>query len=208
MNLEDLVELHEPISQKDLVIDVGGYHGDYAQAVFDRFGCMIVVFEPNAEIYETLIERFKDNHKIQCNPMAIGGEAGLEKLYLREDGSSFFQEWAGTNEWKGVAVGRLSDFIQFAKVIPRIVKLNCEGAEYAIIKDLDESGFLGQIPEILVQFHRIPNYFTLERETEKRLFKTHIKEYNYKWQLWKISTHLNTGIRSGQQRETLTAPTS
>ena len=182
-SIKELVDLHSPITEKDLVIDVGGYQGDYAQAVFERFGCIVV--EPNAEIYEALVKRFNDNPKIQCNPMAIGGESGLEKLYLREDGSSFFQEWAGTNEWRGVAVGRLSDFVKFAKIIPKIVKLNCEGAEYDIIKELDESGCLPQINELLVQLHKIPNWFTLRLKAEERLSKTHVKTYDYKWQLWK-----------------------
>lgn len=198
VDLKDLVEFHQPIREEDLVIDVGGYRGDYAQAVFDKFRCRIVVFEPNIGIYEKLIERFKDNPKIVCNPTAIGGEAGLEKLYIREEGSSFFQEWADSNEWKGVVVGKISDFLHFTGIIPKIIKLNCEGAEYDIIRDLDESRYLSRINEILVQFHRIPNWKLLQESAEKKLSENHIKVYDYKWQLWRTSIIQTTGIESGQ----------
>lgn len=208
INLKDLVALHNPIGGNDWVIDVGGFKGDYVQAVIDRFNCWVMVFEPNLEMAALLKERFRHNLCVKVEPVALAEEMGLERLFIGGESSSLFEEWADTKEWKGVSVFQLSDYLkEFNEDLPKIVKLNCEGAEYGIIKDLDKSGYLPLIEEILVQFHRIPNWKILQPSAEKRLSQTHEKVYDYKWQLWKrkIVIRQSIGIRSGVAGVTMTS---
>lgn len=199
-DLKDLVTLHNKIDVNDWVVDVGGYRGDYAQAVIDRFDCWVMVFEPNLEMAAQIKERFKSNLCVKVEPVALAEEEGLERLFIREDGSSLFEEWAGTKEWKGVSVHKLSDYLrEFNDDLPKIVKLNCEGSEYGIIKDLENNDLLSQIDEILVQFHKVPNWVILRRQAEKILSQTHEKVYDYKWCLYKkrTATPQAIGIMSG-----------
>jgi len=71
--------------------------------------------------------------------------------------------------------------------IPDVVKINCEGAEYAIIDDLDRSGWLGNIPEIFIQHHKIKDWEELYKTMAEKLSKTHKLTNQIKtWQLWKL----------------------
>ena len=176
VTLESLVDLHKIIPK--LVIDVGGYNGDYADIINKKFDCEIIIYEPILAYYSKISERFKNDKNIHVVPVAASRKTGVRKMYVSEVASSFFQSWNQSTKTEDVSTVRLSDEIQEKKV--DILKLNCEGAEYEIIDDLDEHNLLKDIDEILVQFHKV-----MRREkTEATLSKTHEKVFDFKWQLW------------------------
>lgn len=167
--LKDLVALHQPTN--GLVIDCGGYLGKYTEEILKRFDCRVILFEPIPEYAEICRNKFKDKN-VEIIAKAVGKDGEVEISKEGESSSQF-----GNKEKIKVPSVSLIPFIRNVDIL----KLNCEGAEFEIIRDLDEHNFIKDIKEILVQFHR--NVEDPEN-CRKILNKTHKLIYDFKWDLW------------------------
>jgi len=200
-NLENLVKLHF-LDKNSFVIDCGAYKGDYTSLVYYKFGCKVLYLEPQPLYFYECKLRFGNNPDIFGIQAALSGMSKVSDLYLNEESSSLFKEWAGSKDSIEINELRATDLIGFVRKNSfhkiNALKLNCEGAEYRIIKDLDFSDNLKNIDEILVQFHKLnkklkneptiyfPDYQKGYKETTDILSKTHNREYNSKWEFWRI----------------------
>ena len=41
---DETLRLDYPLTQESIVFDLGGYHGDFAAAVYERYGCKVYLF--------------------------------------------------------------------------------------------------------------------------------------------------------------------
>ena len=184
LRLADIVDLHKPLKPDSVVIDCGGYKGDYSQEVINRWNPHITIFEPVPEFYEFCKERFKSNSKVQILPLALGTEIEERTLYVNKDSSSFYKDWARLDNHIEVFAVQLNNEIDEDETIA-ILKINCEGAEFEILQNLHENNLLQNIEEVLIQFHRISNFNEKYPLAVATLEKTHNKVYDNKWQLWR-----------------------
>lgn len=179
IKIKDLVNLHKA-NDKSLVVDVGAYKGEYAEAMIEKFGCYVIMFEPLTNCYEILKEKFKNNPKVEIYNKAIG-RYGKQKFYMNGVSSSLYVQSENSIELQ------VENLFSFINGFPDILKLNCEGAEYDILEDLIERKLLNEIPELLIQFHKI-NEIDFSRRRLKiyeELKKSHELIYDYKWDLWR-----------------------
>lgn len=173
------VVAEQNLNKDSLVIDCGGYLGDYTQEIVDKFDCSVVIFEPVPSSASACEERFADNDRVRVFPFAVGDVAGKRELYLNGESSSFFKS---SEKTKKVQVIRLAGFLLGKKV--DCLKLNCEGSEYEVLQDLYNEDMLKDIKEILVQFHRIGK---IKIWSFRRLLdKTHHHIPCTKWDLWRL----------------------
>jgi FkbM family methyltransferase len=167
------------LDSRFLVIDVGGYNGDYAQKVLEMGASSVLIFEPNPKSYHRCCLRFKENPKVTVKRIALGDKNEKKKLYLKGISSSLSKDLAGSKSYTIVNLKKASEIAVFKK--ENYLKLNCEGSEFMIIKDLHKNKLLKNCREILVQFHRL-----IGKKWEMRniLQETHTCVYSYKWDLW------------------------
>lgn len=188
LSIKELVDLLT-VPDGSLVFDIGAYKGEFAEELYKKSKCFIVMFEPNFRCHPYILGR-KFIGQLCGN--AIDAKNGKRELFLKDASSSFFENWCGTKEKITVVTMRLEEFT-FSYGIPYLIKMNCEGAEYDIIKDAE--GIMDRILLILVQFHKTEN-----RDYEKCqeiLSRNHTKTYQNKgWELWEILP--NTGTEFGQ----------
>ena len=171
INIEDIVAFHQ--RPKGLVIDCGGYLGKYTEAILSRFpDCRVILFEPIPEYAEVCRDKFRGKN-VEVIQKAVGKD-GRIKIAKQGEGSTQFQDWGVMAEVESVSL------VPFIKDVD-ILKLNCEGGEYEVLKDLDEHNLLKDIKEILVQFHKVGEDIDFYR---KLLSKTHRQGYCFKWDLW------------------------
>jgi FkbM family methyltransferase len=178
---EWLASLNHTLDKDSLVIDCGGYIGDYTAEILLRYGCKVILFEPCPTFYEQCRERFKDDKRVTVLSQGLGRENGFKKLYVNKDATSVFKDWAKSDEVFDVEIIKLSEFIKDKKI--DCLKLNCEGSEYEIIDELYKSGKIRDINEILVQFHKIKGFN--KKFQRQYLSETHELVFHYKWDLWK-----------------------
>ena len=80
------------LDENSVVFDLGGYVGDFAAEIFDKYRCTIYLFEPHPAFYEKCVHRFKDNDKIIPLNYGVSDVAGNFSLSDSVDGSSFLTE--------------------------------------------------------------------------------------------------------------------
>jgi len=63
------------LDENSLIIDVGGYIGDFTAEMSARYGCLIYVFEPIPAFARELRARFGKNKKINIQEIGLGSRA-------------------------------------------------------------------------------------------------------------------------------------
>ncbi|MDD4989603.1 MAG: FkbM family methyltransferase [Candidatus Pacebacteria bacterium] len=181
-NLREEYDLNE----SSLVIDVGGYEGQWASDIFSRYGCTIYIFEPVHEFCEKIQKRFKMNKKIIVEELALSNHSGISEIGL--DGMSSSLEIEKEKKER-VVVKRALDFFR-EKHIDHIdlMKINIEGGEYDLLDDLIENDCIKNIDNIQVQFHELfPDAKNRMKSIQDGLKKTHHTTYSFPfvWENWK-----------------------
>lgn len=173
------------LDSSSVVLDVGGYRGQWASDIFARYGCRVVICEPVSIFSEKIKTRFKKNPKIEVHQVALGRSARTELISVCEDGSSTLRNngsketirFVEAKDFLGSSLGASID----------LVKINIEGGEYELMPVLIDTGWIRRIRYVLVQFHEISP--TSESEMEaiwEKMKETHrlLYRYKYVWECW------------------------
>lgn len=148
----------------DVVIDVGANHG-FAACRFAHQGAHVMALEPHPEVYSLLLENLRTNHledRVQPIRKAVSDQPGSATLHATDHlggGMSTldpaFLESTGTpvdHEYRVevTTLDRLMDELSHDRV--RLVKLDCEGAELAILQTLSPDT-LARIDAFALEYH-------------------------------------------------------
>ena len=140
----DLQALMTSVRPGDVVYDIGANMGLFSIMLGHRVGAagLVVSFEPQAEVFEHLQTNVRLNALRNVRAFrkalgAVGGSASvsiakesvLSRLKTAEDST------AGPREQVDVVVG--DEFVKAEDLpVPRLVKIDVEGAEYGVIRGL------------------------------------------------------------------------
>ncbi len=180
------LRLNYPLDDGALVLDLGGYMGDFTQNILEKFGCRVLLFEPSPKFFLACQERFKADPRVSCFNFALSDHDGEEFLSTAQDGSSIKGQRAQNGE--PVAVRRISSFLheQHIENID-LIKINIEGGEFDVLPDLIDSGLLRTCRHIQVQFHDfIPGARQMRTDIRESMRKTHVEAWSYPfvWESW------------------------
>jgi hypothetical protein len=84
------LRLQYPLPPDSLVMDLGGFEGQWAADINSRYDCRVIVFEPVAAFAEKIRERFQTNPSIEVCQYGLGHGNRNEQIHLSADGSSIF----------------------------------------------------------------------------------------------------------------------
>lgn len=179
------LRLDYPLGENSLVLDLGGYEGQWASDIFSKYCCRIHIFEPVPTFADNIDKRFASNPKITIHKSGLGGESRDEQLSISADGSSMF---AKGHDTVTIRIEKAGDFfrdngIQFVD----LMKINIEGGEYELLEHLIETGYIVNIRDIQVQFHEfVPGAEERMQAIQRQLEKTHHLTYQYPfvWENW------------------------
>lgn len=177
-------------------LDVGANNG----STFDRFlcktqdfdGAKVWCFEPSPRSWATLSEKAHElgyRFDITLCPFGLGGETGVFPFYQQREseGDTFIAQPLNFRGEKAVSLGcnytlqvpmiAAADFIfSHTHADDEItLKLDCEGAEYAILDDLLAfSNVLGRFKRIMVEWHWVSaiNFVAQRQRLEKEFSKS------------------------------------
>lgn len=186
---DETFRLDYPLVSDSIVFDLGGYHGDFAAAINNRYCCNVYVFEPVPEYYQKCVERFRDNSRIVCLNFGLASEEGLMKMSLAENASSIVSAHA-----KGALLKvRVRSIVEFINEIGLsqidLMKINIEGGEFDVLPAIINSGDIEKVQHLQIQFHNfIENAAVRRDEIRISLQKTHTEmwNYNFVWESWKL----------------------
>lgn len=182
------------LNPDSLVMDLGGYQGQWASDLFSRYCCKIMIFEPVSQFAHNIEQRFKKNKKILIYQYGLGGSSRKQAIGVCGDGSSLFFKKANIKE--DVEIVDVAKWLN-SKMIKSIdlMKINIEGGEYELLERLIETELIKNIKNIQVQFHNIRKDSGLRMEgIQNRLVETHSPTYQYRfvWESWTRKDEDNT----------------
>tara|TARA_R100000322_G_scaffold159546_1_gene120572 strand:- start:388 stop:978 length:591 start_codon:yes stop_codon:yes gene_type:complete len=168
-----------------LVLDVGGYRGDFAHEINRRYGCRVYVFEPVESFYENIEARFKSNDNIKVFNYGLSSKDETQQISLEGDASSVFKANGQAEEIKLRSASAVFEELEIAHV--DLMKINIEGGEFPLLEHLIETSLVKEIKDIQVQFHSFVDDAIVKRHNiRQNLKKTHFITYDYAfvWENW------------------------
>lgn len=174
------------LNSNSLVIDLGGYKGEWASDIYARYNCRILIFEPVKSFENNIRKRFKINNKIKVFRLALGANRRKEVIALCADGTSMYRN---SSKKEMIQFEDVYDFFVKNKINHvDLMKINIEGGEYELLPRLIETGLIKKIKDIQIQFHNVePNSEVKMKEILSKIELTHTPTYKYKfvWENWR-----------------------
>lgn len=178
--------IFEGLGDKPVMLDFGGFEGNWAAEMHAAYGARVHVFEPHPSFAASIARRFDGNGDIVTHPLALGGADG--ELVLSDDGDASSAMRDGISAVRGLvrAATPYLDTLGLERV--DVAKINIEGGEYDLLPELIESGWIGKIDRVQVQFHLFtPDEIRRRDAIRDGLSRTHFCEWEYAfvWEQWK-----------------------
>lgn len=174
-----------PLHSDDVVLDVGGFEGQWASDIFARYLCSVYVFEPVPEFADAIERRFARNPRIHLCRAALGAQDGELELAVNGDASSTLM---GDGTLIHVPVCSFADWLKGVAINEvALMKINIEGGEYELIEHLIDTGLIARIGNLQVQFHDfVPNAKDRMDAILAALARTHRPTYQFPfiWENW------------------------
>lgn len=180
------------LNQDSVVIDVGGYEGDFASELFSRYLSTVFVFEPVKKYVNHLNKRFAGNSSIKIVPYGLGAKNETLKINVMDEASSYNRSESihkkGVEE--EILIMDVVDFFNKQRINKvDLIKINIEGGEYDLLDRMIDKGYIGMCKNLQIQFHDFyPDFQKRYDRIKTELSKTHDITYNYPfvWENWKI----------------------
>ncbi len=178
----------------DVVLDVGGWEGQWASDIFARFCCAIHVFEPSPIAAAQIERRFSSNPRITVHPYGLAGTNRTARLNLRGQGSSIFDDPQASAGHDNVEI-KLRDADEVVRELDigeiALLKVNIEGGEYELLDRLFACELIGRLRDIQIQFHDFaPDAEAHMRRLQSQLSATHDRTWGveFVWENWRRRT--------------------
>lgn len=174
-----------PVTTGSLVIDAGGYKGEWTVGMLARYGCRSKLFEPFPHYAKYCSRLFSKNSMVEVFSLALGGSERTADFPVgANDSTSEFRIKDGV-EIVTIPVADVAKVIESEPI--SCMKINIEGGEYEVLERLIETGLTTQCDSFLIQFHNQPSDWESRlKKIEVSLNETHAREWCYPmlWEKW------------------------
>lgn len=180
---ERLLRTHE-LYTSSVVFDVGGYTGEWAREISDRYDPQLYIFEPIPQFCETLRQRFRHNPKAKILEYGLASDDG--SICFRVNGSATEQSQEGQLFKVRAAADAILELLGADTQID-LMAINIEGGEYDLIPHLMDSGVINRIRSLVIQFHMPwPSCYDQWKTIRGRLNVTHGEKWGFPmvWEFW------------------------
>ena len=183
---DQTLRLDYDLAPGSLVLDAGGYRGNFAADVFCKFGCRIEVFEPVGPFADGVEDRFAQNPLVTVHRFGLGGESRRDSILVDEGASSAVLTPVGVEAEREEI--EIRDVVEVMDSLDRdeidLLKINIEGGEYELLERLLSTGRASRIHHLQIQFHpRVPDAEPRRRAIQEGLSETHRQMWDYPW-IW------------------------
>ena len=175
--IEEYKKENFEIKSNDIVIDIGAHIGlftIYASQFCDKG--TIYSFEPVEENYKLLLENTRSNNleHVKIFNLAVSNSTEPIKLYINDDesGHSMFSQSSSSLMVNSISLKKIFDDNQIERC--NFLKLDCEGAEYEIIKNLPSSYF-EKIDKMVIEYHMADTHPEFLTELKEILLSQNFK---------------------------------
>ena len=183
---DDTFRLNYPLDSNSLVLDLGGYKGEWTEKIYRRYEPRILVFEPVSTFQHVIAQKFEAAHKVRLYPFGLGGTTHTDTIFLNDNGSSTHLS-TGMGKEQIQIVGITEFFEENALKEVDLMKINIEGEEFSLLETMLKNGLHTRVRAIQVQFHPwIEDAENRRQNIRATLSKTHCLTYDFPfvWENW------------------------
>jgi len=176
------------LNSNSIVLDAGGWRGDWASDIYSRYKPTIHVFEPVQEYAQFISKRFEMNSQIIVHSYGLGAMDQKMPIYIGREGSSIFMNKNTSSLVSEIEICDVYKYFE-EKHLDRIdlFKINIEGGEYDLLDRVFEKKLHTSINRFLIQFHDFVEDAVVRRnEVRAKLAETHdlLFDYPFVWEYW------------------------
>jgi len=152
--MSDWTGYNLPITSDDIVFEVGGYEGAWAQYIAETYDPWQYVFEPAPRAYGVAKRRLGKFPKVHLYNFGLGCQDAILPLGDSErDGAGFYTREPPIVKAKVVDTKR---FIQDQGIENiEVMRVNIEGGEYEFMPYLIGTGLIRLVRHLFMQWHYI-----------------------------------------------------
>ncbi|MGE7752397.1 FkbM family methyltransferase [Lysinibacillus fusiformis] len=181
---------YDDLNKDSIVIDLGGYMGQWTSDIYSKYNANVFVFEPIPEYCEFIKKRFEKNPKIKVYECGLADRQYISKIYLNEDATTTFGDI--DSPYYNVELIEYSNFMKTNNLNTiDLIKINIEGGEFDLLDSIIKNDDVKNFKHIQVQFHDfVPNSDIRRENIRQELKKTHKLTYNYDfvWENWSLKS--------------------
>ena len=178
----------------DIAIDCGANVGTVTEQLAKK-GATVHAFEPNPHAFAELERRFASAEHVHCYQHAVSDVPGNLRLFLHErsdedevhwsTGSSLLSQKPNVRPDKFVEV-EVIDLCDFIRSLPdpvKVLKMDVEGSEVAILEKLIDTGLVHGIAHVFVETHeaKIPELRVSTSALRERIRHLRLHHINLDW---------------------------
>ena len=182
------------LARGDIAIDCGANIGKVS-AHWAKSGATVYAFEPNPHAFKTLKERLATRPNAHCFQQAVLDRNDKVRLYFHSGSEEDELRWSSGSSLLGfkrnvlkdkfaeVDAIDLAEFIRTLGADIKVLKLDVEGVEHAILRKLIESSLHTRIEHIFVETHenQVPELQVHTDELRALIKSLHITNINLDW---------------------------
>ena len=174
------------LNSESVCLDVGGYRGEWAEAIWKKYDCWVYVYEPVPPFFESIKKKCSGNKKIQPFQFGLSDSDSTAMMSFDENASSAYRMNQNKVPVHFRDIAKVLDEQKLDKV--DLIKLNIEGGEYPLLERLIETGKINRIRYIQVQFHDfVDNAVERRQMLHDAMNQTHemVWCYPFIWESWR-----------------------
>jgi FkbM family methyltransferase len=174
------------LNENSVVIDLGGYTGLWVEQIINKYNPKIYVIEPVEEFYSVIMNKFKNNNKVNVLNVGVSDEDKDGVIFLQGDATS-----ANLTSGKAINVkyNKMETLLKKWNLTEvDLIQINIEGDEYLILENMLKTGLINVFKNIQIQFHYGIDGDVKRREKIQQGLKDNGYELNFNypfvWESW------------------------
>jgi FkbM family methyltransferase len=177
--------LNYPLDEESVVMDLGGFKGNWASQIIDLYNPNVYIIEPIFNYHNYMVNKFASNNKVKLMNVGISDQDREDIIFVNEDSSSLNSN-GKTENIKLLTMKSICDKWNLKKV--DLLQINIEGHEYLLLEHLVNEDILDKFKYIQIQFHQgIKDDFLRRKAIHENLkirgFKNRFN-YPFVWECW------------------------
>src|SRR5689334_16904987 len=88
---DETLRLNYDLDSSAVIIDAGGYQGQWSSDIFAKYGCTIHIFEPVPQFAASILQRFQNNEKLHIYEYGLADATRLATIAVSDDASSLLR---------------------------------------------------------------------------------------------------------------------
>lgn len=158
MTIPAFTESHRyiyPLTPDSLVIDAGGYEGNFANIIHEKYGCTVLVLEPVPVFCDAIKARFINTPGIKVLNVGLGPETKKEFFGIQGGLTGIANGSDHKVQVQLISPTALLELPWCAGRTVALLKLNIEGLECDVLDAVLDAGIECRFEHIQVQFHSV-----------------------------------------------------